>query len=232
MQVQTTTNTVDYTTATKEATKTNKVEITSDVKFDMSKPFDIDSFTFNDYKNISDKDLETWIKSSNLPNQKEVENKVAQLTFMTSLTEDDTFNEVMFDKLNESYNTRGESLFSSVIMPLAGPVIISEENSALSNSTISEAFKKDSNNWTTTLSGGGERTSDYYFKAEDLLSKMKNFPELYEKTQQKGDSILIKTENTYQAFNEIIADYTKRKDEQNATLDAYTRNTKQNPVLV
>ena len=57
MQVQTTTNTVDYTTATKEATKTNEVETTSDVKFDMSKPFDIDSFTFEDYKSIDRKDL-------------------------------------------------------------------------------------------------------------------------------------------------------------------------------
>ena len=32
-------------------------------------------------------------------------------------------------------------------------------------------------------------------------------------------------------FDEILAEYTKLKDEQNAALDAYTRNTKQNPIL-
>jgi len=232
MQVQTT-NTVDYTTATKDTTQTNKAETTSNVKFDMSKPFDIDSFTFEDYKAINYDDLEEWIKSSKLPNEKDVLAKTNILASMTIMTDDDTFNKVLFDKTNESYNQTGKSLFLSVFVPLAdmrsGGRLVQEEHSRLTDPAVEESFKNDPNNWSTSLTGG-RRTASYFFEIDSMLSDMKKFPDFYNNLDTEYKKLMGDVRDTYQAFDEIIAEYTKRKNEANATLDAYTRNTKQNPV--
>ena len=155
---------------------------------------------------------------------------------MTSYSDDDTLNEVLFDRLNESYD-RGEDFgdfFKTVLVPIADMKAeiykpINYENS-LMNPEVAEKFKNDPKNWTTTLSGGGRRTEDYSFKSKDIFDYMNNFPEFVQKVEEAYPGFYKNTDATNQAFNEIITEYTKRKDEQNATLDAYTRNTKQNPV--
>jgi len=70
----------------------------------------------------------------------------------------------------------------------------------------------------------------YSFDAKDVLSNIKSFPDFYNNLDSEYKKFMGDISGTNQAFNEIITEYTKRKDEQNATLDAYTRNTKQNPV--
>jgi len=219
MQVQTT-NTVDYITATKDTTKTNKVETTSDVKFDMSKPFDIDSFTFEDYKFIDRKDLGDWIKNSNLPNKNEVSTKVGLLMTTVFYSDDDTLNEVLFDKLDQEYKQggTGTEFLSTVLLPLG------EMASPFDLTTLKEIKN------TPTKMERYFENGVYSFDAKDVLSNIKSFPDFYNNLDSEYKKFMGDISGTNQAFNEIITEYTKRKDEQNATLDAYTRNTKQNPV--
>ena len=115
MQIESTTNT-NYVSNVQKSSQTGEPEKTSEERFDMSKPFDIDSFTFEGYKVINYDDLEEWIKNSNIPNEKEVLAKTNMLSGMTIMTNDDTFNRVLFDKTNESYDETGKSLFLSVFV--------------------------------------------------------------------------------------------------------------------
>jgi hypothetical protein len=222
MQVNTSANT-QYVTTVDQTTKTQKSEKSSEEKFDMTQPFDIDSFTFEDYKAIDRKDLGDWIKNSNLPNEKEVSAKAGQLKGMTDMTNDDTFNRVLFDKTNESYDETGKSLFLSVFVPLAdmreGGISIKEKNP----SSVQE-FEYDPSSLT-----GGRRTAPYFFEIEDMLSNMKGFPEFYNKLGSESKSLMGDVRDTYQAFDGILTEYSKRKDNQNAILEAYTKNNKQNP---
>lgn len=233
MQVDSTTNTA-YIDTNKKTSQTQEPKVSSEKKFDMSKPFDINSFTFKDYKAINGDDLKDWVENSNLP--KETVNKITSLSSITSYSDDDTLNEVLFNKLNASYD-KGEDFgdfMISVLMPIADMHAgidkpINYENT-LMNPEVAEAFKNDPKNWSYSLSGGGKSSLDYSFKSEDLLNYMEDFPEFYKKIEEIRPGFYKNPDATTHTFNEIIAEYTKRKNEQNSTLEAYTRNTKQNPI--
>lgn len=205
--------------------------------FDISKPFDVDEFTYKDYKTIAttldSDDLRNWLKNSDLDRETEV--KIGSLLGMTSYSDDEILNEVLFDKLNETYD-RGEDFgdfMLTVLLPIADMHAeidkpIDYENS-LMNPEVAEAFKNDPKNWSTSLSGGGRRTLDYSFKSEDLFNYMKDYPAFYKRVDEIYPGFYKSPTPTTQAFNEIIAEYTKRKEEQNSTLAAYTKNNKQTP---
>ncbi len=239
MQINSTTNTAAYTTTVKETSKTQEIQTSEEKKFDMTQPFDIDSFTFEDYKAIDAKDLREWIVNSDLT--KEEETKADMLAQMTTMTDDDTLNRVLFNKTNESYDKTGESLFSTVFIPLADMRDADKRDYYLGmayrnsmNPEGTERFKNDSNNGATASNGGEKSTSNFHFSAKDMISDMQNFQEFYNNLDSDNSTkgLMGDVSDTFQIFDEILAEYTKLKDEQNAALDAYTRNTKQNPIAV
>ena len=221
MQVNSTTNTRSYISPTLKSSQTQNTEETSEKKFDTSKPFDIDSFTFEDYKNShGNVDLTKWIKDSNLPNEKEVLNQVNGLVSTAFYSDDDTLNEVLYDKLDNSYDNGGtwkEFIFTT-LLPLA------DMDSSFDPITLKEIKNVPTKMENYFVNGAN------VFKSEDVLSNMNNFREYYNNLEGVHKKLAGDPTSTYQAFAEITAEYTKRKDEANATLDAYTRNTKQNLI--
>lgn len=216
MQVQAI-NTVNYTSTTKEITSKNGVESSSDIKFDMTKPINIESFTFEDYKNIDGKELYNWIKNSSLENEDDVHSKANALWSMAHHSDDNILNEVLFDKLDNSLGHGGtySDFIGNVLVPLmdmASPIDFETLEEIANDTTKMEKYMDN-----------GVRV----FDAEDVLSNMKSFPEYYSGLTTKSKELFADVTHTYQAFDEIITEYTKRKEEENATLEAYTRNTKQ-----
>lgn len=221
MQINSTTNTAAYTTTVKETSKTQEIQTTEEKKFDMTQPFDIDSFTFEDYKAIEGKDLKAWI-DNNSDLTKEQKNRAHELDQVATLTDDNTLNKLLFNKANESFEETGESLFGALFLFVG----FMEPLEIRHNNTDNESLKNDSKN--QSISSNTEKICT----AENILNNMGSFPEVYEEIQQTANNQISISDNTFQLFDEILAEYTKLKDEQNAALDAYTRNTKQNPISV
>ena len=222
MQVQATGNTQEYANTSKK----EKVE-NSSVKFDMTKPFDKENFTFNDYKNIDGKVLHDWLKESNLP--AEEESYISGLFMLANHSDDDLLNEVLFDRVANGETSYNETI-KTVFMGLA------EMEFVLDHEAIIRAGNNKDSNAIITIPN--ERTTmhkhmvngELKFKAEDILDNMKYFSQYYDGLSENQKRLYHTPSETSQAFDAIVAEYTKRKEENSGTLDAYTRNTKPNPL--
>ena len=241
MQVNSTTNTTSYINPTQTSSQTQNTEGVLETKFDTSKPFDIESFTFEDYKAIDGQELHDWIKDSDLPNENEISNKVNAFMYTAFYSDDDTLNEIMFDRLDNTYDNGGD--FKDYVFTTLLP--LGNMNNPIDHSMLEEIANKmaDTNgsfDFSTlkmpkdfpTKMESYNKNGAQVFKVEDVLSSMENFREYYNNLDSENKFYLDNPTATYQAFAEITAEYTKRKDEANATLDAYTRNTKQNLIEV
>jgi len=222
MQVHATENTQEYANTSKK----EKVE-NSSVKFDMSKPFDINNFTFEDYKNIDGKVFGDWLKESNLP--AEEESYISGLYMLAHHSDNDVLNEVLFDRVASGETSYDETI-KTVFMGL------SEMEFTLDYEAIVRAGDNNDSNAIITIPN--ERTTmhkhmvngELRFKGEDILNNMKYFSQYYDELSENQKSMFYKPSETSQAFDAIVTEYTKRKEEKSNTLDAYTRNTKQNPL--
>lgn len=236
MKIESTTNT-NYVNTIQKISQTQEPEKTLEKKFDMSKPFDVKSFTFEDYKTIDRKDLVDWIDNSNLPNKKEVEAIVGLSLNMAYYTDNDTLNEVMFNKLHEEYRNSGTvtNFLEKTLLPLTDMKagiensMLGDIENSLANPQVDEAFKNNSSNWSFSLNGGAVDIT-HFFSFNEVLSNMKNFPEFHKKLTSQYPEMYKNSDEIIQGFNEILTEYTKKKDEQNAILNAYTKNY--NKVLV
>jgi len=96
MQVQAT-STVNYTTATKDTTKTNKAETTLDVKFEISSlenknPKEI---TYDEYKKLDKEDIEQLFPKESMPEENK---KAIALHKKVNISDDEILNQVLFEK--------------------------------------------------------------------------------------------------------------------------------------
>ena len=191
----------------------------------MSKPFDIDSFTYEDYKNVEPKELSDWIDNSgfSLEEKNKIHSQTWSLIGMTSFSEDDTLNEVFFDKLNNEYKKGGtdENFSRSVSIPLMtghDPCMNALKNNP--NLTFDELMNI----------SGKEDQSVYPSTSKEIFTIMNSFISTNSKLSDNQQRFGITADEITQSLTEIVEEYTKRKDEKSSTLDAYTRNTKQNPL--
>ena len=130
----------------------------------------------------------------------------------------------MFDKLNTEYKHGGKrDYFSlSVLLPLSeahDPTMNALKNNP--NLTFEELLK---------ISENGDQ-SVFPSTSKEIMNIMHSYRKTDSKTESNHQRTGITREEITQSFDEIIVEYTKRKEECSSVLDAYTRNTKQNPLI-
>ncbi|RXJ76188.1 hypothetical protein CRV03_10515 [Arcobacter sp. F155] len=217
MQVQSTQAvTLEYTTS-----KTQKSN-SADIKFDMSKPFDINTFSFEDYKNIDAKDLYEWTKED-----KSLQSSAGYLKKMSQLTEDDVFNEIMFSKAQESYlkHSNPATELQNVFFPLA--LMDFEMPTEMPNRMKPNYESK------ADFSGGGTPfpNIEYYVESKEFINEIKSFPEYYKNSLTYTDWEMDPF-HAMNYMNDILNKYEKRTNENNATLDSLTKNNRPNALYV
>ena len=214
MQVEATQTTTPYVNETK------KTESTSSSTFDMTKPFDINTFSFEDYKNIDSKTLYEWTKEDI-----SLQSSAGYLKKMSQLTEDDVFNEIMFKKAQDSYlkHENPTTELQKVFFPLA--LMDFEMPTKMPNRV------KPNNESSAEFSGGGTYfpNVEYYVESKEFINAIKSFPEYYTNslsyTEWKMNPI-----NAMEYMDDILNEYEKRTNENNATLNNYTKNNKPNAL--
>ena len=184
MQVQSTqTVTPEYST-----TQTQKNDNSSTVKFDTSKTFDLNTFSFEDYKNISAQELSDWIMNGDRPGD-----GFEAITFnnLASYTDDDDLNEIIFDKAKELFKQNDGSMrgiFESFLLPLANmnsPIEI-KEDTFYNNKPI--PYQED---YVNKFDEYATRSSLY--SIDNVLNNIKNMPDFYEKNTPGVESPLFMT---------------------------------------
>ena len=216
MEVTQTTSSIDFINPSKKSKVADNKS-----SFDMSKPFDINTFTFEDFKNISKEDLVKWTeKDENIKD-------IHWLKMMTTFTEDETLNKTLFNKAKESHIKTGniDEFFRNVITPLTlmnTPMKPLEENSELFFRDNPDIFNNKSRLEKNQIPTKKEANSD------DLLSDLRKFPSWYENAKTKeGFTIHIDMQASIDYMNDILKNYKQKISENNAALEQYTRNTRQ-----
>ena len=233
MEIQSATSTaVSYMSSPKQK------ETISNEKFDMNKIFDIKTFSFDYYKNITSEDLEKWIKNGEHP---EDAGNASFLNAMASHTEDDDFNEILFNKAKDEFDRTGKfmQLTSTVLVPLSdmmsggkNPIANPETIGIFLNSNNPEFLKEntvhqesDSDQYRSI------RTKTSFFKIDEIISTLEGVTEYYQKNKDSilwGDNI----EGVFSNVSDILNMYEAKKNENNATLNNYTKNTKYGTIYV
>ena len=218
MQVQSTQNT----TANYD-NSIQKSQETSSSKFDMTKPFDINTFSFEDYKNISSSDLHKWLE----PESDTLTGDAIHLFGLAHYTDDDTFNKILFNKAQSSLKQSGnlENFNKNFMSPLLTMTL--KMPSEMPNRMIiqSEIYEENENQTNNFMERG------YFFDKKEIINQIKEFPEYYEHT--KDNSVWTTDINSiFKYMNDILNEYEKRTNENNATLDNYTKNSKPNVLAI
>ena len=212
MLVQGTGNTQEYINSTK-----NKKEENSSVKFDISKPFDEDNFSFEDYKSIDGKVFGDWLKKSNLSNAEQ--SRVSNLWMMAHHTDDDILNQVLFDKLNSSNEDDFSSFTFRVLIPLMEMENIIDFEALSAIEEQMEKYEKSDYpgiNETFTVTNNSIKMDKYMvdgelkFRGSDIISNMKYFSVYYDNLSKDDKSLFTNPSDTAQIYAEIVVEYTKQ----------------------
>ena len=241
MQVQIT-NTVDYTTATKEATKINRAEATSNVKFDISSlesknPKEI---TYDEYKKLDKKDIEQLFPKESMPEENK---KAMALHTKVNISDDEILNQVLFEKELEvqDYEIGQRALGMIDFLSKTWDFATSFESYELTDKYMSEHNIPFSREKFVEIQQKMEKTivydEDKKMTAEELFEIFDNnklgyeaYIEFYNYTPQDEKYQEYQADIAYR--ESIKRAYEQKQNEQNATLDAYTRNTKPNPISI
>lgn len=228
MEITQATTSVNYVKSSKKIDEVNKTKSS----FDMSKPFDVKSFTFEDFKKISGKDLSNWTKDHKKIG---LSQDTHWLKMIASYTDDDTLNRILFDKAKKSYIATGNTseFFWKVLTPLElmnMPREPQKEDFKLGlnskNNFLNEPSIAASSPYYKTYDQHG-----YYVKSNALLDDMKKLPEWYENVLTIPEiTIHIDLTSSIEYLNDIISEYEKAKVDNNSSLNQYTRNTRQDAI--
>lgn len=227
MEITQTTSNIDYINPSKKS-KVNDEKSS----FDMSKPFDIKTFSFEDYKKISKEDLYNWTKDDE---DIDLSTDAHWLRMMANYTDDDTLSRVLFDKAKESYDASGNTsdIFWKILTPLTlmnMPREPQKEDFELGfNSHI---YKSEFLNRSGRVASDASRETfekhGYYVDSKALLDDMKKVPSWYENVLTIPEiTIHIDLTPALEYLNDIVTRYEKAKADNNTALEQYTRNTRQ-----
>lgn len=225
MEITQTTSNIDYINPSKKS-KVNDEKSS----FDMSKPFDIKTFSFEDYKKISKEDLYNWTKHDS-----DLSTDAHWLRMMANYTSDDTLSSVLFDKAKESYDTTGstDDIFRKILLPIElmnSPRQPQKEDfeSGFNSYIDKNEFLNRSGRVASDASRDTFEKHGYYVDSKALLDDMKKVPSWYENVLTIPEiTIHIDLTPALEYLNDIVTRYEKAKADNNTALEQYTRNTKQ-----
>ena len=225
MQVEPTQTTTPYVNEIK------KNESTSNTTFDITKPFDINTFSFEDYKSIGSKDLDNWIKSGN--HTEDTYNSALMLNAIASYTEDDTLNKVLFDKAKSGFNSTGT--LDDFNKNFRNPILMASmqnDNEKQIEIALAKAIKANPEafeKYTNQSPVQNSTEKDSFNQKSNLIDLINGFSNFYEQTK---DNTVWTTDidSIFKYMDDILNEYEKRANENNATLDNYTKNNKPNAL--
>jgi len=242
MQINSTTNTVYVNTIQKTEESTN-INQTANTTFDILtlENKDPKEITYDEYKELTSEDIEQLFPKESMPEENE---KAMALHRKVNISDDNILNQVLFDKELSSDD-------SKAVRSTLGMIDFLDEHWALATSF--ESFEK-ANKYMED--NDIPFSKEVFFKIQQKMESTINYEdddskmtaeELFEifDNNKLGYEDLIDFHNytpndkEYQDFQEQIQyresiknAYEQKLNEQNATLDAYTRNNKKNTVLI
>ena len=219
-----------------------KSQETSSTKFNMTKPFDINTFSFEDYKNVSPDELLELTKGN-----PELRASAGTLKMVSDYTEDDTLNKILFEKAKEAYNLNGSTndIIKNVLAPLTfmnAPMEALDNNMDLYIANNPDKFfNSDSSNnshsteksqFSQTISPSQSfKENGYYVSSNIFLKELNDFPKWYENTLDKHNWN-IDVNSIMKSMRDILSKYEQQTSESNATLENYTKNNKPNALNI
>jgi len=234
MQIESTTNTTAYvnTTQTEKVQQSTTENKTVNTTFDIvtlenKSPIEI---TYSEYKKLDKEDIEQLFPKESMLKENE---KAMALYTKVNLSDDEILNQVLFEKELEAKD-------SEVAKNTLGMIESFALNWEVMNTyyevvDYSSEYKNIDKNYEPPIKGK-------FFDSDQMTAK--NLFEIFN-NNKLGYEANIEFYNyspdseEYQSYQEQIAyresikiAYEQKQNEQNATLDAYTRNTKQNLVSV
>ncbi len=205
--------------STSNVNNTNTQNVLASLSTDYSsnsniKPTDI---SFDDYKKLTYDALETIFKGDS-----EKIGTASELLGTAKLTNDDILNKIYFDNKSESIkNNTSDKYFVTLGMIAIMNFKIDENNDAfLPNDPTSLANIGQSNKNTTT-----SQESLFTIKNK-LFSDFDKFKDYYENSKDNWTSNVDMNE-IFKNMDEIKTLYNQKVEENNAILNSYTRNTKE-----
>ena len=205
--------------STSNVNNTNTQNVLASLSTDYSsnsniKPTDI---SFDDYKKLTYDALETIFKGDS-----EKIGTASELLGTAKLTNDDILNKIYFDNKSESIkNNTSDKYFQTLGMIAIMNFKIDENNDAFLPNDPTSLSKIGQSNKSNTTS-----QESLFTTKNKLFSDFDKFKDYYENSKENWTSNIDISE-IFKNMDEIKTLYNQKVEENNAILNSYTRNTKE-----